>query len=44
MLLKHHKIDPSYSYAIPILAWQTALKYTGAKLELLRNYIMMAML
>ena len=43
MFLKHCKKDQAYCYTAPRLALQAALKYTGVKLELLRNYSMLVM-
>ena len=41
--LNHHKLDPAHFYTTPGLAWQTALKKMGVKLELLTDPDMLLM-
>ena len=42
--LKNYKIDPDWFFAAPGLAWDTALKTSGVKLEFLTDIDMLLML
>ena len=41
--IKNHKLDPTYYYTAPGLAWDAALKITKVELELLSNIDMLLM-
>ena len=41
--LKHYKLDPCHYYTAPGLAWDTCLKETKQKLQLLKDYDMLMM-
>ena len=43
MCLEIYELDPSYFYSAPGLAWQSCLKKTGVKLELLTDIDMLLM-
>ena len=41
--LRHYNLDPAHYYTSPGLAWDTCLKETGQKLQLLHDYDMLMM-
>jgi hypothetical protein len=41
--MTHYSLDPAHFYTSPGLAWQSCLKYTGVKLELLTDVNMLLM-
>ena len=41
--LKYYKLDPCHYYTVPGLAWDTCLKLTKQKLQLLKDYDMLMM-
>ena len=44
MCLEIYELDPVYFVSAPGLAWQTCLKKTGVKLELITDYDMLLMI
>ena len=44
MCFEKYQVDPTYFVSAPGLAWQTCLKKTGVKLELIADYDMILMI